>query len=206
MIRHDELLFGIVEGMVHEITRMGYCSICDQNILHVRRAVSGRSWWIELATLKLSRFLGQGPWQCCQCDQPSRFLNPSRDQAPTHHQINPDSDGQTDGNFIRRDQSLILQKQRAARFSQKYRDGVVQRLASGSARVNQVCRELEISEADVMAWIADLLKRREEKIGLLESLIAEEPETKPGNQRIEDLAKSNQDGICPHEEPFQTGD
>ncbi len=192
--------------MSQESTGMGYCFQCDQNVAHFR-ADSGRlAGWLEWPTFKLIRLLGPPVWQCCQCHQRCRFLRKCRDQATTKHQDRSSPDGQTDGNFIRRDQSLILQKQRAARFSQKYRDGVVQRLASGSARVSQVCRELEISEADVMAWIADLLKRREEKIGLLESLIAEDPETKPGNQRIEDLSKSNQDGIFPHEEPFQTGD
>ncbi len=158
-----------------ETTRMGYCSICKQNMLHVRQAVGRWRLAIEIVTLKLSRFLGQGPWQCCQCDQCSRFLQRNQEKTATKPESTR-SDFTIDGNFIRQNQSLVLQKQRTARFSQKYRDGMIQRLLSGSSRMSHICRDLGITEDDVMTWMADLLHRREERIKELEKLLSQQRE------------------------------
>ena len=158
-----------------ETTRMGYCSICKQNMLHVRQAAGRWRLAIEIVTLKLSRFLGEGPWQCCQCDQWSRFLQRNKKKTATNSESTK-SDFTIDGNFIRQNQSLVLQKQRTARFSQKYRDGMIQRLLSGSSRMSQICRDLGITEDDIMIWMADLLQRRDEKIKELGDLLNQQRE------------------------------
>ena len=75
------------------------------------------------------------------------------------------------GNYIRRDHSLVLRKKRCGRFSQKFRDGVVDRLTTGKTSIGQLCVELKVTEADIVAWIGDLLERRQDRISELSRLV-----------------------------------
>ncbi|MEE2827180.1 MAG: hypothetical protein VYE64_11190 [Planctomycetota bacterium] len=153
--------------MSQESTNQGYCSRCKKNAFFTRVGGSRLANWRERLTLKLSRLAGPPVWRCDQCGHRLRFLARCRKAAEKEAVADFTTTIQEDGNFIRRDLSLVLQKQRSARFSQKYRDGIVQRLMSGTATPHQVSRELEVRESDLMAWIADLLDRRDEQIRFL---------------------------------------
>ncbi|MCH2182194.1 MAG: transposase [Mariniblastus sp.] len=161
--------------MSQESTSMGYCSRCEQNVLHARAETGRLADWLEWPTFKLTRLLRPPVWQCGQCGHRVHFLGRCHQDADTLEMEWPVTAVQEDGNFIRRDRSLLLQKQRSARFSQKYRDGIVQRLVSGTTTMNQVSRELEVSESDLLAWVADLLERRDEMIKTLTQQVAHTP-------------------------------
>ena len=170
---HFSILSPTGKAMVYEKTRMGYCSTCEQNNPHAYGLPGARLRWIDWGTLTLSRFFRPGPWHCIQCDQPSRFLKGPRGNTSSVPPTKPNPTTELNGNFIRSDQSLLLQKRRAARFSQKYRDGVVKKIVSGSHPLSQVCRELNLPESDLIAWVADLLARREQKIEDLKRILAQ---------------------------------
>ncbi len=78
--------------------------------------------------------------------------------------------GELVGNFIRTDQSLVIRRNRASRFSPKYRDGIVQKILLGTAMAD-IRRELNLSEQDLVDWIADMLARKQEKIEQLQSTL-----------------------------------
>ena len=159
--------------MSQESTNQGYCSRCEQNAFFNRAGEGRLAAWCERLTLKLTRFAGPPVWRCVQCGHRLRFLPRCRKGVGKVVSSGCTTTIEEDGNFIRRDLSLVLQKQRSARFSQKYRDGIVQRLISGTATTHQVSRELEVRESDLMAWIADLLNRREEQIKLLTESVSD---------------------------------
>ncbi len=152
-------------------TKMGYCSMCAQNILHERRVFS--TFWtvVDKITLQAGSLFRIGPWYCCQCGEKSISLNYCRRNAPTNRLANENDKYDAVRNYIRSDRSLLLHKQRSARFSQKFRDGIVERLTSGTASISQLCQELELSEIDLIRWIADLLHRRQTRIQELTEII-----------------------------------
>ncbi len=179
--------------MSQDSTGLGYCSRCEQNVRHARAETGRLADWLERPTFKLSRLLGPPVWQCSQCGHRAHFLRRCQQDPEAPVTERPATDVQQDGNFIRRDRSLVLQKQRSARFSQKYRDGIVQRLVSGTTTMNQVCRELEVSESDLLAWMADLLERRDERIKTLTQQVPHTPTAGAGNQPAITLNGVNDD-------------
>lgn len=75
------------------------------------------------------------------------------------------------GNYIRTTESLVMRRNRAKRFSQKYRDGVVQRLIGGTATISQIGQELDVTERDLVDWIADALATKQDRIDELTSIL-----------------------------------
>lgn len=71
------------------------------------------------------------------------------------------------GNFIK-DRSLILRSTRMHRVSVKYRDSVVDRILTGKVTIGQLAASSEYTEGELVSWIADKVKRLNEKIELLE--------------------------------------
>lgn len=75
------------------------------------------------------------------------------------------------GNFIKSEKSLTNRSQRLGRFTEKYRDAVVRRILSGSASIAEVRQDKQLSEGEIVEWIADMFARSQKKIDDLERLV-----------------------------------
>ena len=71
------------------------------------------------------------------------------------------------GNFIK-DQSLVLKSTRLHRFTEKYRDSVVDRILAGKVSISSLTADGEFWEAELESWIADKAKRQEQRNKILE--------------------------------------
>jgi len=63
------------------------------------------------------------------------------------------------GNFIR-DQSLVVEATRLKRFTEKYRDALVDRILSGKTQVSWLIADGKYTEAELTSWIADKARRQ----------------------------------------------
>lgn len=66
------------------------------------------------------------------------------------------------------DQSLALKSTRSHLFSEKFRDSLVDRILAGKVTISSLTESGEYSEAELVSWIADKVKRQDEKIETLE--------------------------------------
>jgi len=62
------------------------------------------------------------------------------------------------GNFIK-DQSLVVEATRLKRFTEKYRDALVDRILSGKAQISWLIADGKYTEAELVSWIADKERR-----------------------------------------------
>lgn len=146
--------------------KLGYCKDCRRNVQHFRGKKSLRAGVVDLLSLYI---LNYGPWYCSQCERRSRSLHWIRKSEPTIHHI---EDGtERIGNFIRSDGSLVLRKKRSSRYSTKFREGVILRLLGGKTTIAQLTTELKVTEADLLAWISEVIENRDNRIGELTSLL-----------------------------------
>ena len=113
--------------------------------------------------------LNFGPWYCGQCERHNRCLPWIRKSEPTKKRV--DDGTERIGNFIRSDGSLVLRKKRSSRYTKKFREGVVYKLLNGKTNIAQLTIELEVSEYDLMAWVAEVLESKDQRIGELTSLL-----------------------------------
>ena len=163
---------------MNERSTLGYCAACMQNIPHVRQIRNPLLRVVDQVTLEAIRLLRFGHWHCAQCGQTSIRLKSVRRDAPSYRFAESRTgEGRVEsvGNFIRSDQSLVLRRKRAGRYSQKYRDGIVNRLIGGTVTISQLGRELSVSEVDIVDWIADLLARKQERIDELTEMLSQLP-------------------------------
>ena len=65
------------------------------------------------------------------------------------------------GNFIR-DRSLVLNSTRIHRFTEKFRDSVVDRILAGKVSISSLTADGQYCESELKSWIADKAKRQEE--------------------------------------------
>ena len=121
---------------------------------------------MDFASLYVLNF---GPWYCAQCEKRSRCLPWIRKSEPTKKRI--DEGTERVGNFIRSDGSLVLRKKRSSRYSPKFRQGVVHRLLNGKTTIVQLTTELKVTEADLMAWVAEVLESRDRRVKELTNLL-----------------------------------
>lgn len=75
------------------------------------------------------------------------------------------------GNVTRSDDSLVVRRARASRYSKKFRDGVVDRVLSGQSSISLVRSELDLSERDLLDWVQDRVARQDEHIAKLEQIV-----------------------------------
>ena len=68
------------------------------------------------------------------------------------------------GNFIKSDQSLVMQSGRSKLYSEKYRDGIVNRILTEKTTIGEVRESLGLSEYDVIQWIKQAMDRKTERI------------------------------------------
>ena len=75
------------------------------------------------------------------------------------------------GNVTRTDDSLLVRQARAARYSKKFRDSVIDRILSGESTITQVRNELKLSERDILDWINNRVMRQDQKISKLTQVV-----------------------------------
>lgn len=146
--------------------KLGFCRFCHINVQHFRGKKPVKSRALDLLSLYVLNF---GPWYCAQCENRSRCLPRIRKSEPTKKRI--DEGTERVGNFIRSDGSLVLRKKRSGRYSAKFRQGVVHRLLNGKTTIGQLTIELEITEYDLLSWVAEVLESRDQRIQELTSLL-----------------------------------
>jgi hypothetical protein len=143
-----------------------------KNIPHVRRISNPLLWLLDVLTLCVVSLLRIGPWYCIQCGKKKMFLATRRRSAGTFDpEVEHGSSVESAGNYIRTSESLVMRRNRAKRYSQKYRDGVVQRLIGGTATISQIGQELDLTERDLVDWIADALAAKQDRIDELMALL-----------------------------------
>jgi transposase-like protein len=164
---------------------LGFCPMCMQNVEHTRKFSFPLFGLLDLLTLRVLRFARIGPWFCFQCEQKTIYLPLPRRGAPTFcidqsrahfrggAQVDPfveqglndqSSSQESIGNYLKSEQSLVMRNQRSQKYSQKFRDASVMRILSGATTFSQARHELGVVENDLIAWIADLLARKQDRI------------------------------------------
>ena len=175
--------------MTTEKMTFGFCPMCMQNVEHVRKFSSPFFWMLDLFSLRIFKLLRFGPWYCFQCERKTFYLHWCRRSAPTYHSDTSEvnfspksssesaSDSQSIGNYLRNEQSLVMKDKRSNRYSQKFRDSTVARILSGAATIAQVRHELNVSEQDIINWIANVAVKKQERIDeLVDALGAIRPD------------------------------
>lgn len=160
--------------MSHKIAKLGYCRSCRKNLHHVSRFRTGLGrWWGLICGERLTAFR-LGNWSCPLCANRCWILPLPREDAPELqlHDAHDSTSSSVErlGNDFRSHRSLVARSERARRFSPKFRESVVDRLLSGTSSFAQLRSELGVSESDLLAWIAELIDRKNAQIEKLSRL------------------------------------
>ncbi len=159
--------------------KLGYCPHCMKNLAHAGTQDGLLYHLGNVLALGTFRFWRVGSWNCTLCNRQSLRLMGCRRHVPTLREpggqstIEPtDSNLQATesvGNFIKQEVSLVARRERANRFSVKFRDNVVRRLISTDCSMSDLCNDLQISESDIVDWLADHISRQQERCERLEN-------------------------------------
>lgn len=180
-----------------------YCPNCVKNVPHFRRIrMMGLRWLDDYFDLALGK-LRIGPWYCLHCERRTLVRRSPRDSAANYRIVDPEdlemaqsstwvkaspdrsaSQSENDstreanvdlpvGNFIKNEKSLVVRMTRLLRFSEKYRDSVVERILHGDLTISDIRHEKDLSEREVLDWIADRVYRLETQ--LEEKATAQDP-------------------------------
>jgi len=68
------------------------------------------------------------------------------------------------GNFLRNDQSLVMRSARSDRFTEKFKDGIVQRILSGTTTIAEVREQHYLTEQDVIDWMKQSFDRKQKRV------------------------------------------
>ena len=68
------------------------------------------------------------------------------------------------GNFLRNDQSLVMRSVRSDRFTDKFKEGIVQRILQGTTSINDIREQHYLTEQDVIAWMKQSFDRKQKRI------------------------------------------
>ena len=68
------------------------------------------------------------------------------------------------GNFLRNNQSLVMRSARSDRFTEKFRDGIVQRILNSTTTIAEVREQHHLTEQDIIDWIKHSFDRKQKRI------------------------------------------
>ncbi len=167
--------------MFGPIKRKGFCRGCVQNLCLVRQIDSRLFRILDWFTLRAVSLLKLGPWKCPYCGTRSFLLTYPirgiRDFESDQHKDARIEEEMPHGNFIVQRDSLVSIQENEDRFSQKYRDGVAQKILKGEAMISQVCRELNVGERDLTSWVRQYVDQQQqllsEEIDSLKNFISQ---------------------------------
>ena len=174
------------------MSQQGYCNLCLKDGSHKFLIRWPILRLLHRCTFGLRRSTRWGSWYCTTCDHHTYSLRPCRgengvpiteadpavhepsvlfeknetppEQNATEEQHSGPVVAEPVTNVLRTDQSLVARKSRATRYSEKYREGVIQRLLTGKATMLQIREELNLAEADVIDWLAESFRKKDERI------------------------------------------
>lgn len=121
-------------------------------------------------------------------DAPDYRINEPGEMCDVAPRESPIPKQQSAGNFLRNEQSLVMRATRLKRFSEKYRDAVVRRVLNGTTTFSQIRQELEISEVELVDWIADLFERQQDLLTAYENAVVQAPVLKIANGTSDELS------------------
>ena len=75
------------------------------------------------------------------------------------------------GNFLRNNQSLVMRSARSDRFTEKFRDGMVQRILNGTTTIAEVREQHHLTEQDVIDWMKQSFDRKQKRIDRLVKIL-----------------------------------
>lgn len=78
---------------------------------------------------------------------------------------------QSGGNFIRQEQDLVAIAARLERFSEKFRESILDRLFAGQIGMRTLREDLNISEVDLLAMVRERVNRLELRIEQLNAAL-----------------------------------
>lgn len=193
--------------MNSEEKTLGFCSMCMQNVEHTRMFSSRITRILDFFSLGLLALFRIGPYYCFQCESRCYYLKPVRRDAPTFDSDamtagfsqNPppphasEGDGMTVdegateqaqileieplGNLHKNEHSLVMQERRTQNFTVHFRDSIATRILQGEMNFAAAKNELNLKDADLIRWIADMYHRRLTSMEMLrQALLAEEAE------------------------------
>ena len=189
--------------------KWSFCRDCRKNVPHYREFKAPVLRFLDALSLGILGWFRIGPWYCIHCERKTNFLAGERYEAPNFRSpladANPEPNVEDDktprhvaqpvGNYIRKEESLVIRSERLKRFSEKYRDSVVRRIFSGQASMVQVRQEENLSEGEILDWMADLFDRMQSKLDFYHKMLGTPPtlEIQP-NQADEFPSDSIPDG------------
>ena len=141
----------------------------------------------------------------------TKIVAPAAKNAANQH-TDQDTSFEHVGNVTRSDESLLVRQARAARYSRKFRDSVVDRVLSGKATITQVRNELKLSERDVLDWINNRVLRQDEQIGKLTQVVdavkqlTHDPTLNSSNNNANLRIHSQEQNSAPEFEPVRPRD
>jgi hypothetical protein len=136
------------------------------NVEHVRVVKSKLLHLLDRATFRLTALFGIGPWHCLSCGKRKLLFPPLRrnavhyDPNPIESPIEAEADAERLGNIFYSTVSLVHRSDRAKYYSEKFRDGIAERILSGSGTLSQVQKSLGISELDLQDWLCRYHQKR----------------------------------------------
>lgn len=68
------------------------------------------------------------------------------------------------GNYLRNNQSLVMRSARSDRFTEKFRDGIVQRILNGTTTLAEVREQYFLTEQDLIDWMKHSFDRKQKRI------------------------------------------
>ena len=142
--------------------KLGYCSACHQNKNH--RRIAGVFSVINLLLLGIPGLFGISTWQCTHC-RTLRVLLTRQRERPARHKSGSSKGSRNDSmQPVQVGQSPKVKSTRSLLYSDKYRDGVVQRIISGITSIEEVKESLALPESDVVNWIKQSFERKEDRV------------------------------------------
>jgi transposase-like protein len=154
------------------VTKHGFCPDCRKNVHHVHvfrsiaaRLVDGCTLWLVPKVLRL------GSWHCRVCNRHSTLLAFCQSGALDYERQTPEVVQTAAGNFIKRDQSLVMRSERNSRYTKKFRQSVVERILNGKATLSSIREELNLSESDLIGWINEVVEGQAELISQLNRMV-----------------------------------
>lgn len=192
-----------MESRMSELVhKWGYCPNCLKNIPHFCAPTSRLIRALEFLSFGHAKSLRIGPWYCVHCEIKSIYLRDERPDAPRFRTADAEANSHSDptdqsfgdvdqpiGNFLRAEQSLVMRSKRLKRFSEKYRDSIVQRLLAGTSTMAQIRQEKDIAEGELTDWIADMVERMQARLDTLEETLEAIPSRR--------LIHENSDQVSP---------
>ena len=195
-------VFFLEPSMSRHKHKWGFCLNCLRNVPHYREFRIAPLRFLDALSFRILSVFRIGPWYCVHCERKAIFLGGERSDAPqfrppfaaaenqpveTTRDAHSKPPAELVGNFLKEEESLVMRATRLKKYSEKYRDSIVRRIMSGSATMMQIRQEKNLSEGELLDWIADLFRRMQSKMDTQTSML----EAFPHLRFLDDHARTN---------------